>query len=221
MSILVVCKGCKKSFKVSDKFAGKSGACPQCKAVIHVPLKQDEVKVHGPAVTAAEKSVKPILREETKVLQPVTLVIVGGATLVVLIITWVAGGLIRDNPLVLTVGLLLISPPLVVAPYTFLRNDELEPYRGLTLWTRACICSLAYVILWGVFGYASGRVLSGELWEWMFIIPPFLAAGAIFPLACLDLDYGSGFFHYAFYVIVTILLRWIAGMGWVWEVANK
>jgi hypothetical protein len=40
------------------------------------------------------------------------------------------------------------------------------------------------------------------------------------PLACLDLEYGNGFFHYAFYLLVTVLLRWLAGMGWVWEIPS-
>jgi hypothetical protein len=36
-------------------------------------------------------------------------------------------------------------------------------------------------------------------------------------LACFDLDFGSGCFHYAFYLLAILLLRWCAGMGWVWE----
>ena len=48
MSIIVVCPGCRKSFKVSDKFAGKSGPCPNCKRTLEVPEKTQEVKVHAP-----------------------------------------------------------------------------------------------------------------------------------------------------------------------------
>ena len=53
MSIPVICRGCHARFKVSDKFAGKSGACPKCKATINVPTKEEEVKVHAPAEFAA------------------------------------------------------------------------------------------------------------------------------------------------------------------------
>ena len=32
---------------------------------------------------------------------------------------------------------------------------------------------------------------------------------------------GNGFFHYACYVLLTALLRWAAGMGWLWDVAQR
>ncbi len=226
MSILVVCPGCRKSFKVSDGFAGKSGPCPKCKTTIKVPKKKDEVVVHSPTAfadggrTVTGKLVtKPIAREETK-LEPVKAAAIGGTGLTVLLVTWVAGGLIAGSPVIRTLGLLLVSPPLVVAAYSFLRNDELEPYRGSALYIRSGICALAYVGLWGVYGYLSSTgLMSGELWEWLFVVPPFLVTGGLVALVCLDLDFGSGFFHYAFYVLLTILLRWAAGMGWLWDVA--
>ena len=31
----------------------------------------------------------------------------------------------------------------------------------------------------------------------------------------------NGFFHYCFYVLVTVLLRSVGGMGWVWEVTGE
>jgi hypothetical protein len=37
MPILVSCPGCKAQFHVSEKFAGKKGPCPKCKAVITIP----------------------------------------------------------------------------------------------------------------------------------------------------------------------------------------
>mgnify|MGYP000896189276 CR=1 FL=1 len=50
MAILVVCSGCRARFQVSDQFAGKSGPCPKCKAVIKIPTaKEAEVKFHGVA----------------------------------------------------------------------------------------------------------------------------------------------------------------------------
>ncbi|OHB69290.1 MAG: hypothetical protein A2V70_20700 [Planctomycetes bacterium RBG_13_63_9] len=63
-------------------------------------------------------------------------------------------------------------------------------------------------------------MLTGQLWEWAFVAPAFLIVGAMVSSACLDLDLGSGFFHYSFYVVVTSVLRWIAGMGWLWNVSN-
>ena len=78
MSIPVICPGCHKSFKVSDKFAGKSGACPSCKTTIDVPEKGQEVKVHAPAAfaeggrsTSGKLITKPIARKQVR-LEPVT-----------------------------------------------------------------------------------------------------------------------------------------------------
>ena len=230
MSILVVCPGCHKSFKVSDKFAGKSGGCPKCKATIKVPTKEEEVKVHAPAEfagggrdTAGKLVTKPIERTETK-LGPLAIAAIVGSALTVTVVARFGGkaGLFvhdgvegpRANLLWCAVGLLLVSPPLVVAAYTFLRNDELEPYRGTALYIRSAICGLGYMVLWGVYGKLAGAVLTGDLWEWIFVAPPLLAAGALVALACLDLDFGSGFFHCFFYVLATVLLGWMAGIHW-------
>ena len=56
------------------------------------------------------------------------------------------------------IALLVISPLLVVTPYTFLRDDELEPFRGNALYIRASTCALAYAILWGAFTLAVARL---------------------------------------------------------------
>lgn len=223
MPMVVVCPNCRKSFRVNERFAGKSGPCPQCKATIKVPEKVEEVKVHTPEQfgaggrsTTGKLLLKPIARKQVK-LDPVVAVSLGAATLVVLLATWALGNAIQGNLVVRAIGLLLVSPPLVVAAYSILRDDELEPYRGISLYIRAAICGTAYTILWGVYGYVSGMALSGQLWEWVFVAPPFLVSGALMALACLDLDFGSGVFHYAFYVLVSMLLRWAAGMGWIWN----
>ena len=227
MSILAVCNKCRKSFKVSDKFAGQTGPCPNCKAPLKVPTKQEEVKVHAPTQFAdggrsvtGELLTKPIARKQTK-LQPVVAVAIGGAAAGVLLVSWVAGGVIQSSVVIRTAGLMLISPPLVVAAYSFLRNDELQPYQGVELYVRATICGLVYVLLWGGYGYVAGAgFLTGDLWEWLFVAPPFLVVGALAALASLDLDFGNGFFHYSFYVLVTVLLRAATGMGWIWDIAE-
>jgi hypothetical protein len=226
MSILVVCPSCRKSFQVSDKFAGVTGSCPKCKGKITVPTKAQEVQVHAPAQFAGggrsvsgELVTKPIARKMTK-LEPVRAAVVAGAALLVLVVAW-AGGKAEwfGLPVVCGIGLLLISPPLVVAAYAFLRNDELEPFLQKELYVRAGICSLAYVVLWGVFAYVSNMgLLTGELWSWFFVAPPFLLIGALAAYGSLDLEFGSGFFHYCFYLLVTVLLRAVAGLGWVWDV---
>ncbi len=226
MPIQVICPGCHKRFKVGDQHAGKSGACPKCKTAIKVPTKAEEVQVHAPTefagggqTTTGELITKPIARKEHRI-EPIWAVAVAGAVLTALLVTWASGGLIRGNLAVRALGLLLVSPPLVVAAYAFLRDEDLAPHQGKSLYIRTAICSVAYVILWGTYGYAANSLLTGELWQWVFVIPPFLGTGALVAMGCLDLDFGSGFFHYCFYLIFTVLLRWVAGMGWVWAVTE-
>jgi hypothetical protein len=227
MSILVVCPGCRKRFQVADQFAGKTGPCPTCKTQITIPSKEQEVKVHAPTEFASggrsvtgQLVTKPISRKETR-LNPSVAATVAGAALVVLAVAWVAGRMDAFDSLVARgLGLLLISPPLVLAGYTFLRNDELEPYQGQSLYIRTAICAVAYVTLWAMFGRVHGLLTTGELWMWFVVAPPFLVVGALAALACLDLDFGSGFLHYAFYVILTVMLRRAANLGWIWETTN-
>jgi hypothetical protein len=224
MAIPVTCPGCRTRFQVSDQHAGKSGPCPKCKTTIRVPTKEEEVKIQVPEqFVSGGRTVsggvvfKPIARKEVKFSPMVALGIVG-AFLAVLLVTWVARGLIQTSALVRALGLLAVSPALVIGAYTFLRDDELEPHRGRSLYVRAGICAVAYAILWGVYGYASAWATTDgtrELWTWVFIAPPFLIAGSLVALACLDLEFGDGFFHYSFYLLVTMLLRWTAGMGWL------
>jgi len=229
MSILVVCPGCRKSFKVSDKFAGKSGPCPNCKHTLHVPEKQAEVTVHAPmdfasgGKSATGKLVlKPIEYRQTK-FEPVQVTIVVASVLVVLAATWLGGRMgMFHSAVVLGVGLLLISPFLSVGGYAILRNDELEPYRGKELWIRASLCGLAYMGLWGVFSMLAARgAVTGDLWAWVLILPPFILAGGMAAFAALDLEFGNAVFHYLFYVFVTVLLHRLAGLQWVWHVTNS
>ena len=227
MSILVVCPGCHKSFKVHEKFAGRTGPCPNCKQPLTIPKQKQEVKIHGEeGFTDGGRSItgelllKPIARKETK-LNPVVAAIIAGATVALLFITWIAGDVIERSLFLRGVGVLLVAPPLVIAAYTFLRNDELEPYRGKALYIRTGICSIVYAGLWGVFAYlAAIGVLTGEIYMWLVVAPPLMIVGALTALACFDLDFGNGFFHYTFYLLGTLLLRWAAGMPGIWNLGG-
>lgn len=227
MAIFVVCPGCKSRFQVSDKFAGRSGSCPKCKGKITVPAAADEVKVHGGedfsggGRNAEGKLVlKPIARQETR-FRPALAAAIAAGVLLTLLLDWLGGRVLRDHLTLLQfagwVGLLIVTPPLAIGAYTVLYDDELEPYRGNSLYLRAASCALVYILLWGIFNFIVAKGLTGEIWSWLFVAPPFLVMGALTALACFDLDFSNGIIHYAFYVLVIILLRWIAGMGWVWQ----
>jgi hypothetical protein len=228
MPIIVVCPQCRKSYKVNDKFAGKSAPCPNCKNTLQVPTKAEEVMVHAPAEFAGggrsrtgKLITEPIAHTNAR-LKPVAVAAIAAAVLAVLVVAWAgrrAG--VFQNMAAVIVGLLAVSPPLVIAAYAVLRDDELEPYRGMALYIRSAICALAYIALWGAFSLLASRgIITGDLWNWAFVVPAFAAAGGLIAFASLDLDYGNAMLHYGFYLIVTVLLRWIAGMKWVWDVAQ-
>lgn len=223
MAIQVVCPGCYARFKVSDKFAGMSGPCPKCKKIITIPAAADEVKVHAPEEfahggrgTGGKLALKPIARFETK-LSAVAVTGIVASVIGVVAVAWLAGPIFKEHWWARAVGLLLISPALVFAPYTFLRDQEAEPHRGKPLFVRTAICAVVYAMMWVVFGYSSGFVVGADPWNWLLYAPPFVVTGGLVALACYDLDFSSGCLHYAFYALATILLRWIAGMGWIWE----
>ncbi|MEX2139659.1 MAG: hypothetical protein WD894_10385 [Pirellulales bacterium] len=225
MAILVVCQSCKTRFQVNEKFAGKQGPCPKCKAVITIPKLDEQVVIHAPeeyagggsaaAKDASGRAVlKPLAREKPK-LQPVMLVAAGAGVLVALVVAFFLKGS-EPNVWILGGGAFLLAPPLVLAGYFAMRDAESEPYRGTALWLRAGIVAVVYAGLWGIaalFGTFVFTDASPEVWQ---LIPPtaiMVVAGTIASLATLDLEPINAFFHYAFYLVVTVLLRVVMGLA--------
>lgn len=219
MAIAVVCPSCHARFQVNDKFAGKQGPCPKCKTPITVPALGDEVKIHAPeeyqgAKDAKGRSVlKPIARVETKV-RPAVVAGVIGAIVLAFALAFVLRGSVdwksTTGTIILALGAAVLAPPLVLGGYSFLRNQELEPYRGTAAIVRVAICSLVYVALWGaILGLKHLLAPDGspEVWAYFVILGPPLGVGALAALATLDLDFGSGIFHYVLYLGTCILLR--------------
>jgi hypothetical protein len=120
-------------------------------------------------------------------------------------------------PLVL-LGLLVVTPPLVLGGYHVLRDEETAPYAGLSLALRTTVCSAVYVGLWIGFHFVPG-FLSQETWHWFFLPLPFFGIGTLVALGCFDLDATGAAVHYGCYVAATLLLRWVAGMPPVWSVS--
>jgi len=176
----------------------------------HVP----EVFASAGKDTKGRPVSKPLARPETRV-KPALIAGIAGAALLVVIIAFALRGVSNKVPLV-AVGLLVVSPPLVLGGYTFLRDDDkLDPYVGRELWTRVLICSAGYALLWAAYMPLSSYI-TGEMWQWMFIAPVFISIGGGIALACFDLDFGAGSLHYSFYVLVTLLLRAALGIAPIW-----
>ncbi|QDU98158.1 hypothetical protein [Lignipirellula cremea] len=221
MPIQVICSGCHARFKVSDQFAGKKGPCPKCKAVIQIPEKMEEVKVHapetfGPKGTTGKAVLQPIFREDVSISIPL-LVGIGIGSLAVLIgafvlrqglepgvapPTWLTG--------LMAIGAVLLAPPAVYAGYAALRDPELGAHSGRSLWMRIGICSLLYAGIWGAFALLKWYLFNNAdltTYQLLFVAPPFVLLGGGAALVTLDFDYLIGLVHFGFYLLITVLLR--------------
>jgi hypothetical protein len=235
MAIDVTCPACHTRFQVSEKFAGKSGPCPKCKKTIKVPELKEQVVIHAPEVSGPVDSkgqavLKPISRTEVRLSTPVIAGIVG-AVLVVLIAAFALriaypGGTVP--PPITILGAILLGPALAFAGYTFLRDDELEPYRGTEVLVRSLACGLVYAAIWGaywlIFAYFNNwNPPSGWQPSWPImaaVVPIMLAIGAFAAQASYEFEITTGALHYSLYLVVTVLLRFIMGMDAHWNVVS-
>jgi hypothetical protein len=235
MAIDVICAACHARFQVSDKFAGKSGPCPKCKKTIKVPELKDQVVIHAPEVSGPTDSkgqavLKPISRTEVR-LSVAAIAGIVGAVLAVAITALVLriafpGGKIPE--IVTILGALLLGPPLAFAGYTFLRDDEFEPYRGMEVLVRSLACGVVYAAIWGaywlIFAYFHNwHPPAGwqPSWQLMAAVVPIMAAvGAFAAQASFELELTTGALHYSLYLITTVLLRFIMGMDAHWNVIS-
>jgi hypothetical protein len=232
MAIDVTCAACKTRFQVSEKFAGKSGPCPKCKATIKIPDKSQEVVIHAPEVTGPKTATgqpvfKPIARTEVKLQTPQIVAIVGSIVLVLVLALLMRmqfpGGKVPQ--LVTILGSILLGPALAFAGYTFLRDDELEPYRGTEVMLRALACGLAFAAIWGAYllvfayWYDWKPLPTGEPnWQIMCaVVPVMIGLGALASQASFEFELGTGALHYAMYLITTVILRLIMGMDPRWH----
>jgi len=218
MPINIVCTGCKKRFTVQDKFAGKQGPCPQCKTVIQIPELDEQVVIHAPESAAPKDSkgrsvIDPIKRQETKVS---TKLAIGIGVLIVAVLGIALGLRVYEGDVpffIKMLGAISLAPPLVLGGYAFLRDAELEPYRGKELAIRVLACSAAYAGLWGIFVFVP-TVLGIEFTptQLAIVTVPFVLVGAFAAFASFDLEYLNGIMHYGLYLVVTVLMRVVAGL---------
>ncbi|MFM8892230.1 MAG: hypothetical protein ACKOTB_11540 [Planctomycetia bacterium] len=216
MAIKVLCPGCRTLFTVSDKFAGRTGPCPKCKASITIPATSvKEVTIHGPeeeATRAGRPPLAPIVFEEHPI--PVAaFVAVGVGAMLAMLLAFVTGRIWPPEQVpawLLAAAALTVAAPCCWIGYEMVRDRNLAPYRGRALLVRTLICAVAYALLWGVKSFVPPD-LTSDMWPWLYIGPPFFFAGSLAALAVYDLDWGTGVAHYSLYVMFTALLRWLAG----------
>jgi hypothetical protein len=219
MAIDVICTSCHARFRVNDKFAGKKGPCPKCKVEIRVPTKEEQVVIHDASEFEGIKDskgravLKPIARKKTKISKNLIIGVAAGSVMVLFLALALRLFNLGDGATMffLTLGAIVLAPPLALGGYAFLRDDELEPYQGTELIIRTAICSVVYAALWGAFALSMHLFFGelAELWHLAFVVPPFMLAGSYVGYMSFDLEFGSGVFHYGLYLLVTVVLRMI------------
>jgi hypothetical protein len=227
MPINVTCPGCFTKFTVADKFAGQKGPCKKCKTIIEIPKLEDQVIIHAPdhseagAVGAGGRHVlKTYKRQETK-FQPLVFAAVLGTVLVMMLVALVLRGTeYSHNRYVLGLAAVILGPLLAWGGYTFLRDSELEGYAGANLWLRSLACGLVYALLWAVYLFIGNQWFGAdafakglEIWQMLVLAVPIGAMGTMAAYVSFDLDPASGFFHWALYFAVTVILRLIIGLA--------
>lgn len=226
MPIQVTCPKCLKRFQVSDKFAGKSGPCPNCKNTITIPEASEEVVIHAPRDDSpkdrsGQSVLKPIRRKETDVTRN-GLLITGGCILAVFGIAIgfrMTSGETGTPLWAQLLGLVLLAPPLVWAGYQFVYDSELEPYRGAELRNRVLICAAIFAALWLIYAFVGPYVLdldhANEM-SWMtfgIFFAAMLGLGALASAATFEIEYASGLVHAGLYLLSILLLAAVSGVS--------
>ncbi len=223
MPIRVTCRGCHTRFNVSERFAGKEGPCPKCKMIIKIPSASEEVVIHAPAGPGPKDSSgrslsKPIFRQEAEI-TPLTWTIVIGTILTFLVLAIVLRFAIEDKASFPTwigvVAAIVVAVPAVYGGYGVLRDSELAPYRGRELWRRVAICAAIYALLWGAMPLAEYATRSYDTLSWSIALAAMIGLGAFAGSLCFEFEYLIGVVHYGMYLGVTLVLRWIVGIGWL------
>jgi len=222
MPINVTCPGCMTRFTVGDKFAGQKGPCPKCKSVITIPEPSEEVIIHAPEHSEAgsvgiggRHALKTYKRQDAK-FKPLVFAAVIGCVLVALLVAVVlrTSGT-KSEMWLLALAAAVLGPLSAWAGYTFLRDAELEGYRGTSLAIRAVICGLVYALLWGVYMFIGGYWgLPGglEIYKLVVLAAIPLTIGTLAAFVSFDLEPFSAFFHCAMYFTITVLLRIVADL---------
>lgn len=218
MPIQVVCPGCKSRFSVSDQFAGRTGPCPKCKRPITIPKPAAEaVTIHEPEAPVVSSQgtgrvpTAPIASTERPVSR-LQFALVGIGAIGCLLGAWLTGSNApgKAPAWALATAAVALAFPCAAIGYRIARDRELEPYRGRALVIRVAICALVYAALWGVRALVPAEMTT-EMWQWLYVAPIFFGLGALASFATLDLEWGAAVVHFSLYVLVTALLRWLAG----------
>lgn len=225
MPIPVTCAKCLTRFSVNEKFAGKKGPCPKCKAEITIPTLEQAVVIHAPSDGAPKDStgtsvLKPIKRVETEVTKRgivISVAAVLGAIMFAYAMRVTGGDAGAPIPARIVVAILL-APPLIWVGYTITRDSELEPYRGRELRNRLGIVSGIFSALWLIYIWAAPYVLDIDFGSEMSLmslgitLAIMLGLGAVAAMAAFELEFIGGLTIAGIYIAPMLLLAILANV---------
>jgi cation transport ATPase len=189
-------------------------------------MPSDEVIVHAPEHSEAgaigvggRHALKTYRRQDTKFKPLIFSAVAGFVLLAVLVAIVIRTSGKPPEMWLLALGAMALGPPCAWAGYTFLRDAELEPYRGTPLAVRTLICGLVFALMWGVYWFV-GTQWGGpdafakglEIYQFIVLGAIPLGIGSFVSFVSLDLEPINAFLHCAMYFAVTVLLRWVADM---------
>ena len=161
MPIRVTCPGCLKKFQVGEQFAGRKGPCPNCKKEITIPdPKKDKVVIETaedmlPKDSTGQSILKPITRQQDNITS-VQIAIIATVVITYFIVALAIRFKVEvdaEDPLsypmsVLIFGAIAIGPPMALAGYFFLKDEETGSFHGKELYFRSCMCGLLFALTW-------------------------------------------------------------------------
>ena len=222
MSIRVTCNKCHARFNVSDKFAGQTGPCPKCKTPIKIPTASEKVTIaapisSGPVDSTGQAIVKPIKRKETK-LTTLQLILIGAGIVGFFVICIMMKSFIPeaiDVPYwLLGIGAILLAVPLVYSGYGFLRDPDLESFKGQELGARIGICCGVFALTWSALPIAYWTFNNNyEVGSYVLAGTAMLVAGGVTSMFCFEFDFFIGVVHYGLYMALGLMGRFLAGIG--------
>ncbi|WP_198953795.1 hypothetical protein [Rhodopirellula sp. MGV] len=224
MPIQVTCRHCLKRFQVSDKFAGKTGPCPNCKKPIEIPALDEQVVIHAPQDDSPKDSkgesvLKPITRKETDVTRTGLLITIGSIVAVFGLAVVFRFTHPDGVPLAAKlVALFIAAPPLIWAGYSFLYDQEREPYVGPELRNRVLVCSAIFPLIWCVYAFVPTYVFEldqiNEMSWAVFGVTlcVMIALGGLASAATFELEYFNGVVHAGMYFVSIVLLAFVSGV---------
>lgn len=224
MAINVICPGCHARFTVADEHAGKEGPCPKCKQTITIPKLEDQVVIHAPTddspKDAQGRSVLKTVKKTDAGFNPLIATGVAVTVLMTLVVAFLLRGQEMANSYeVLVTGAVLLGPLVAWAGYSFLRDQELEPYSGSSLWIRATACGFVYAAAWFIYMLIASQIAETgwqenglEIWQMLFAGAVAFGIGTFVGIVSLDLEPVMASLLCAMYFIITVLLRFVMAL---------